>query len=60
MYLVQYAGGVSDHSRNAYLLNLIFYAGVSCAYGVPVGNVLGGLLAGWLLNLLVLPFAVRG
>ena len=51
MYLVQYAGGFLIIA-GAYLLNLIFYAGVSCAYGVPVGNVLGGLLAGWLLNLL--------
>lgn len=51
MYLVQYAGGFVIIA-GAYLLNLIFYMGVSCAYGVPVGNVLGGLLAGWLLNLL--------
>ena len=51
LYLVQYAGGFLIIA-GAYLLNLIFYAGVSCAYGVPVGNVLGGLLAGWLLNLL--------
>ena len=51
MYLVQYTGGVLIIA-GIYLLNLIFYVGVSCAYGVPVGNVLGGLLAGWLLNLL--------
>lgn len=51
MYLVQYTGGVLIIA-GIYLLNLIFYVGVSCTYGVPVGNVLGGLLAGWLLNLL--------
>ena len=50
-YLVQYMGGFLIIA-GTYLLNLVFYLGVSAAYQIPLGNILGGILGGWLLNLL--------
>lgn len=51
LYGVQFAGGLLIFG-GAYLLNVLFMLGVSCAYGVPLGTAAGAALFGWLANML--------
>lgn len=51
LYAVQFAGGLLILG-GAYLLNVLFMLGVSCAYGVPLGAAAGAAFWGWLANML--------